>query len=78
MADAPEIKVKLTAEDTGVSAAIKELGANLKSLKKQQDENAASAFNLAGAFKALVAGAIGIGFLKIGQDAFQSATNIGP
>lgn len=77
MPDAPEIKVKLTAEDTGVSAAIKELGANLKSLKKQQDENAASALNLAGAFKALVAGAAGFGFLKIGQDAFQSAANIG-
>lgn len=77
MADAPEIKVKLTAEDTGVSAAIKELGANLKSLKKQQDENATSALNLAGAFKAIVAGAAGLGFLKIGQDAFQSATNIG-
>jgi hypothetical protein len=77
MADAPEIKVKLTAEDTGVSAAIKELGAQLKTLKKSQDETAASAFNLAGAFKAIVAGAAGLGFLRIGQEAFQSATNIG-
>ena len=34
MADAPEVKVKLTAEDTGVAAAIKELGNQLKGLKK--------------------------------------------
>jgi hypothetical protein len=47
MADAaPEIKVKLTAEDTGVAAAIKELGAQLKTLKKQEDETAQSARNM--------------------------------
>jgi hypothetical protein len=55
MADAPEIKVKLTAEDQGVAAAIKELGAQLKNLKQQQDETAGSSLNLAGAFKGLVA-----------------------
>jgi hypothetical protein len=59
MADAPEIKVKLTAEDTGVAAAIKELGAQLKSLKKQQDDVASSAGGLADAFKGLL-GAIAV------------------
>ena len=64
MADAPEIKVKLTAEDTGVSAAIKELGNQLKNLKKTQDETAASGQGLATAFKGIVAV---IAFEKIAQ-----------
>jgi hypothetical protein len=55
MSDAPEIKVKLTAEDTGVAAAIKELGSQLKTLKNQQDDVASSASGLAGAFKGLLA-----------------------
>lgn len=64
MADAPEIKVKLTAEDTGVSAAIKELGNQLKTLKKTQDETAVSGQGLATAFKGIVAV---IAFEKIAQ-----------
>lgn len=77
MADAPEIKVKLTAEDTGVSAAIKELTSQLKNLKKQQDDTAASGFSLANAFKGIIvaAGAIELG--RIGKEAFDSAVNIG-
>jgi len=44
MADAaPEIKVKLTAEDTGVAAAIRELGTQLQGLKANQDAVAGSA-----------------------------------
>lgn len=77
MADSPEVKVRLTAEDTGVAAAIKELGAQLKNLKKQQDETASSAINLGSAFSGLVAAA---GALKLGEfakDAFDSAVNIG-
>ncbi|MGH9745119.1 MAG: hypothetical protein ACRD59_03275, partial [Candidatus Acidiferrales bacterium] len=77
MADAPEIKVKLTAEDTGVSAAIKELGAQLKNLKKQQDDTAASSFSLAKAFQGIVAAGAGIALVKFGKDAFDSAVNIG-
>ena len=50
MPEAPEIKVKLTAEDAGVSAAIKELGAQLKDLKRQDDETARSADGMASAF----------------------------
>lgn len=77
MADAPEIKVKLTAEDTGVSAAIKELTSQLKNLKKSQDETAASGFSLANAFKGIVAAAGTIELARIGKDAFDSAVNIG-
>src|SRR5580693_228942 len=40
---APEIKVKITGEDTGVSAAIRELGAQLQQLKRTQDETGTSA-----------------------------------
>ena len=50
MSDAPEIKVRLTAEDTGVSAAIKELGAQLKDLKRTDDETARSADGMASSF----------------------------
>lgn len=77
MADAPEIKVKLTAEDTGVSAAIKELTSQLKNLKKSQDETAASGFSLSKAFDGIAAGAAGIGLARIGKEAFDSAVNIG-
>jgi hypothetical protein len=77
MADAPEIKVKLTAEDTGVSAAIKELTSQLKNLKKQQDETAGSGLSLKKAFEGLVvaAGALELG--RIGKEAFDSAVDIG-
>jgi len=40
---APEIRVKITGEDTGVSAAIKELSLQLQQLKRTQDETGNSA-----------------------------------
>lgn len=40
---APEIKVKITGEDTGVSAAIRELSVQLNQLKRTQDDTAGSA-----------------------------------
>jgi hypothetical protein len=46
---APEIKVKITGEDTGVSAAIKELSAQLQQLKRTQDDAASSARGLGSA-----------------------------
>jgi hypothetical protein len=76
MSDAPEIKVKLTAEDTGVSAAIKELGSQLKNLKKSEDEAAGGASNLAKAFQGIAAAGALLGFAKIGKDAFDSAVGI--
>lgn len=77
MADAPEIKVKLTAEDTGVAAAIKELGAQLKNLKKQQDETKESSLSLGSAFERLATIGAAIGLEEIGREAFSSAVNIG-
>src|SRR5258708_6612839 len=77
MADAPEIKVKLTAEDTGVASAIKELTSQLKNLKKQQDETASSGLSLKNAFAGIVAVAGAIEFGRIGKEAFDSAINIG-
>jgi hypothetical protein len=46
---APEIKVKITGEDTGVSAAIKELSLQLQQLKRTQDDAGSSAKNLGAA-----------------------------
>ena len=77
MADAPEIKVKLTAEDTGVSAAIKELGSQLKNLKKQQEDTAGSSLKLSSAFNAIASAAALIGLTRLGKEAFDSAVNIG-
>jgi hypothetical protein len=77
MGDAPEIKVKLTAEDTGVSAAIKELTSQLKTLKKQQDETAGSGLSLAKAFESIAAAGAVLEIGKIGKEAFDSAVNIG-
>lgn len=77
MADAPEIKVKLTAEDTGVSAAIKELTSQLKNLKKQQDETASSGLSLKNAFTGIASAAVAIGLARIGKEAFDSAVDIG-
>jgi hypothetical protein len=76
MSDAPEIKVKLTAEDAGVAAAIKELGAQLKNLKKQEDETAASGLSLAKAFEGIASAGALLGLAKIGKDAFDSAVGI--
>lgn len=76
MADAPEIKVKLTAEDTGVAAAIKELGNQLKGLRKDQDDTATSASGLAAAFKGIVAVLAVEKFAAFGRDVLASATSI--
>src|SRR6516225_3504039 len=78
MADqAPEIKVRLTAEDTGVATAIRQLGQELKNLRTSEQEATEGALSLRKAFEGLAA--IG-GLLKleaIGKEAFDSAVNIG-
>jgi hypothetical protein len=77
MADtAPEIKVVLTGEDRGVSAAIKELGNQLSTLKQKEQEVAESSFNLAGAFQALVASAVVLKLAEFGKEVFQTNLNI--
>lgn len=76
MPDAPEIKVKLTAEDQGVSAAIKELTSQLKNLKKQQDETAGSGLSLKRAFEGIAVGAAAFKLIEFGKSVFESATQI--
>jgi uncharacterized protein Yka (UPF0111/DUF47 family) len=46
---APEIRVKITGEDTGVAAAIKELSTQLQQLKRTQDDAGSSAQKLGAA-----------------------------
>ena len=46
---APEVRVKITGEDTGVSAAIKELSTQLQQLKRTQDDASNSATRLGAA-----------------------------
>jgi hypothetical protein len=76
MPDAPEIRVKLTAEDAGVSAAIKELTGQLKTLKTQQDTTASSSLNLAKAFEGIAVGAAAFKLIEFGKSVFDSATQI--
>jgi hypothetical protein len=77
MPDAPDVKVKLTAEDQGVAAAIKELGNQLTNLKKKQEETATSALSLSRAFQGIAAAAATIRLAEFGKEAFDSAVNIG-
>jgi hypothetical protein len=77
MPDSPEVKVRLTAEDQGVAAAIKELGAQLTNLKSRQDETATSGLNLSKAFQGIAAAAATIRLASFAKEAFDSAVNIG-
>jgi hypothetical protein len=77
MADAPNIKVKLTAEDAGVSAAIRELSAQLKTLKKSEDEVTSSSLSLKSAFSGIASIAAGVKIEELGRQAFNSAVSIG-
>jgi hypothetical protein len=45
------VKVAITAEDQGVSAAIRQLGQELKNLKKNEQEAAEGAISLSKAFE---------------------------
>lgn len=77
MADAPEIKVRLTAEDVGVAAAIKQLGVQLKNLKTQEEATASSAITLGSALRGIASAGVLLQFGLIGKSAFDSAVNIG-
>lgn len=77
MPDSPDVKVRLTAEDQGVAAAIKELGTQLTNLKSKQDETATSSLNLSKAFQGIAAAAATIRLASFAKEAFDSAVNIG-
>jgi hypothetical protein len=73
----PEIRVKLTAEDTGVASAIRQLGQELKNLKKNEQEAAEGAISLSKAFEGLVAIGALLKLEEIGKEAFNAAIDIG-
>ncbi|MGH9685289.1 MAG: hypothetical protein ACRD4S_16965 [Candidatus Acidiferrales bacterium] len=76
MADAPDVKISLSAEDQGVSAAIKELTSQLKSLKGQQDTVASSAGKLSGALRGIASAAAVGAVIAFGKSVFDAAANI--
>ncbi len=73
---APQIRVTLTAEDKGVSAAIKELGNQLSQLKQKQNEVAESSFNLKSAFDAVIASAVVLKIVEFGKEVFKTSLEI--
>jgi hypothetical protein len=76
MPDAPEVKIKLTAEDQGVAAAIKNLTTQLQSIKDKQAEVADSTMDLASAFEGLVA-VLGVEKLvEFGSEVFNAGVKI--
>jgi hypothetical protein len=77
MADsAPEVKIKLTAEDTGVANAIKALGTQLQTLKTQSKETADSFAGLTGAFDKLIASAVVLKIAEFGKEVFTASVNV--
>lgn len=73
----PEVKVKLTAEDTGVAAAIRQLGQELKNLKQTQREVAEGAISLRKAFELFAVVREALKLRELGKEAADSAINIG-
>jgi hypothetical protein len=73
----PEIKVRLSAEDTGVASAIRQLGQELKNLKKNEQEAAEGAISLSKAFEGVVAIGALLKLEEIGKQAFNAAIDIG-
>jgi hypothetical protein len=76
MADAPEVKIKLTAEDQGVAAAIRQLTQNLNDLKSKQSEVADSAGDLSEAFKGLLAVVAVDKIAEFGEEVFDAGVKI--
>jgi hypothetical protein len=76
MADAPEVKIKITAEDQGVSAAIKQLTAQLQSLKAKEQEVADSSLDLKSAFEGLIAIMAVDKIAEFGKEIFDTGVKI--
>lgn len=76
MSDAPQIKVSLTAEDTGVAAAIKALGDRLAELRQQQKQTADSALDLKGVFDKLISAEIVYKIVEFGKEVFNATVNV--
>jgi phage-related minor tail protein len=76
MADSPDVKLQITAEEKGVSTAIQELTAQLQGLKTQEAETAESSLNLAEAFEGLLAVLAVEKIVEFGKEVFDTTTNI--
>lgn len=77
MADqAPEIKVKLTAEDTGVAAAIKSLGDRLSELKTKSTETTNSFGGLKGVLDKLIGAEVIYKVVEFGKEVFNTTVQI--
>ena len=77
MAENPEVKVTLTAEDQGLSAALRQLSQELKNVKTQQDQTASSSMKLGDAFKYLLE-AISIDrIVEFGKEILDTAVQVG-
>lgn len=77
MADqAPEVKVKLTAEDTGVAAAIKALGTQLQDIKTKSKDTAGGLSELGDAFDKLISAEIVLKVVEFGKEVFNTSVQI--
>lgn len=77
MADqAPEIKVKITGEDAGVAAAIKELSNQLTQLKSKTKEVQGSTLDLKAAFETLIASEVVLKIVEFGKEVYNTTLNI--
>jgi hypothetical protein len=76
MADAPDVKVKITAEDGGVAAAIKQLIAQLQTLKSKEKEVADSTKGLKEAFQGFIEILAVEKLAEFGNEVFQSGVKI--
>lgn len=76
MPDAPDVKVKITAEDQGVASAIKQLTSQLKTLKDQEKETADASLNLKDAFTGIIEVLAVEKFAEFGKEVFDTTTKI--
>jgi len=76
MSDAPDVKIKLTAEDQGVAAAIKQLTAQLQTLKDQEKETADASLSLKDAFTGILEVLAVEKLAEFGKEVFDTTTKI--
>src|ERR1700730_8481111 len=76
MADAPEVQIKITAEDQGVAAAIRSLTTQLQQLKEKEKETAESSLDLKEAFVGLLEILAVEKLVEFGKEVFEAGIKI--
>jgi hypothetical protein len=76
MADAPDVRLQISAEDQGVAAAVKQLTTQLQSLKTQEQATAESSLSLSSAFESLLGVLAVEKIIGFGKEVFNTTTNI--